>query len=238
MIKIKNLHHSFKDNNKSIDILKDVSFNIEKGDFTSIIGPSGCGKTTLVNILAGYLKNDKGSILINNNKIEKPGKDRIIINQENDLFDWMTVLENIKFGAKNKENIDKYLNLIKLSAFKNYYPHQLSGGMKKKTAIGRALAAEGDFIIMDEPFSSLDYQYREKIHIELMDIWQETNKTILLITHDIEEAIFLSSKIIVFSKKPSTIKETIKINFNYPRNTKLKNSAEFIELKNKIRELI
>jgi NitT/TauT family transport system ATP-binding protein len=238
MIQINNLHHSFKNNNQTINVLKDISFNIEWQNFISIVGPSGCGKTTLVNILAGYLKNNGGEIYINNKKINKPGKDRVIINQENDLFEWMTVEENIKFGAKNKENVDKYLEIVGLTNFKDHYPYQISGGMKKKTAIGRALAAEGDFIIMDEPFSSLDYQYREKIHDELLYIWQKTKKTILLITHDIEEAIYLSNKIIVFSDRPATIKETMEINLGYPRNYKIKNSQGFIELKNKIRELI
>ncbi len=238
MIQAKNLHHTFKDKTKNTAVLKDVNFNIEKNEFISIIGPSGCGKTTLINILAGYIKPTTGEIKINNQITTSPNQKRIVINQENDLFNWMTVKENIELGIKNSKNIDGLIDLIELNDFKDHYPHQISGGMKKKVSIARALATDTDFIIMDEPFGSLDYQYKEKIHCEILKIWKKTKKTFLLITHDIEEAILLSNKVIIFSDRPATIKKIIGINIAYPRNYSIKNSSEFIDLRNKIRALI
>ncbi|MBT4277560.1 ABC transporter ATP-binding protein [Candidatus Falkowbacteria bacterium] len=239
MLKVRNISHNFQIKNKQIPVLEDVSFDIEEQEFVSIIGPSGAGKTTLINILAGYLKPTKGEATLSSKTIKKPGKDRVVISQEEDLFDWMNIYENVKFGVnKNQETVNKYIELVGLKDFANSYPHQLSGGMKKRASLARALAAEPKFILMDEPFGSLDYQTRETIHKEVLNIWQKTKKTALIITHDIEEAIYLSNKIIVFSERPARIKKIIKIPFSYSRKNSIKNSSEFIKIKNEIKDLI
>jgi len=199
------------------------------------VGPSGCGKTTLVNIIAGYIKPIMGEILVNNQIINYPGKDRIVINQEDDLFGWMTVYENMKLVVKGDEIIEKFLNLTNLLKFKNLYPSELSGGMKKRLSFARALAVDPEFIIMDEPFGSLDYRIKQKLHEELLNIVKASNKTVLLVTHDIEEAIFLSERIIILSKELAEIRQEIIVPFDYPRKIELKDSIDFLNLKRKIK---
>ena len=199
------------------------------------MGPSGCGKTTLVNIIAGYIKPIMGEILVNNQIINYPGKDRIVINQEDDLFGWMTVYENMKLVIKGDEIIEKFLNLTNLLKFKNLYPSELSGGMKKRLSFARALAVDPEFIIMDEPFGSLDYRIKQKLHEELLNIVKASNKTVLLVTHDIEEAIFLSERIIILSKELAEIRQEIIVPFDYPRKIELKDSIDFLNLKRKIK---
>jgi len=189
----------------------------------------------LVNIIAGYIKPIMGEILVNNQIINYPGKDRIVINQEDDLFGWMTVYENMKLVVKGDEIIEKFLNLTNLLKFKNLYPSELSGGMKKRLSFARALAVDPEFIIMDEPFGSLDYRIKQKLHEELLNIVKASNKTVLLVTHDIEEAIFLSERIIILSKELAEIRQEIIVPFDYPRKIELKDSIDFLNLKRKIK---
>lgn len=238
MLKIKNIYHSYLNNDgNKIVVFNGLNLEIKEKEIVSIVGPSGCGKTTLVNIVAGYIKPINGEVLINNKSIIGPGRDRIVINQGDDLFGWMTIADNVKLVAKNKseDNIDKYIKLVHLGRFKNAYPKELSGGMKKKLSLARALAAEPEFIIMDEPFSSLDYQAKEKLYEEFLNIVKFSNKTVLLVTHDIEEAIFLSNRVVVFFNTPTLIKQEVTIPFPYPRDKKIKESDDFKELKIKIR---
>jgi NitT/TauT family transport system ATP-binding protein len=238
MLKINEISFGFNSINgtKSKKILDNISLNIKDGEFVSILGPSGCGKTTFANLISGYLKPTNGTIKVNDKKINSPGKDRFIINQENDLFEWMTLKQNIEFVTT--EPIKKYLEIVHLVGNEHKYPHELSGGMKKRASIARALALKTNILIFDEAFSSLDYQVKEKIYLELIDIWKKTKKTIILITHDIEEAIFLSDKIIILSKIPTTIKKNLPISFKRPRTNKTKESLEFIKMKKKIQKLI
>lgn len=239
MLKIKNINHNFKNNKLDIPALQNVNLNIKNKEFVSIIGPSGCGKTTLLNIIAGYIKPLEGRITIQEKEVLQPGRDRIVINQENDLFDWMTIIQNIKFGLQNeKENMDHLVNLVNLQGFENVYPIQLSGGMKKRASLARAMAINPNLILMDEPFGSLDYQTKENLQIELLKIWEATNKTIVLVTHDIEEAVFLSNKIIVLSERPATVKKIIDIPFEYPREVNIKSDSGFINIKNEVRSLL
>lgn len=238
MIYVKNIYYSYtadKNNNRN-DVLADVSFNMENGEFVSILGSSGCGKTTLVNILAGYLKNNRGKVIINNTEVNKPGRSRIVVNQENDLFDWMTVEENMKLVNSDQKAIDKYLNLVGLHEFKGYFPKKLSGGMKKRLSLARALVANPDFLILDEPFTSLDHVTREDLHVELDKIFSFTKKTILLVTHNIDEAIFLSDRIIVLGGKPTSVVNNVKISFPHPRKIEIKNTKNFSSLKNTIKK--
>jgi len=235
LLELKNIYHYYLNKqNEKLLIFNNFNIKINKGAVSAMVGPSGCGKTTLVNIIAGYIKPIMGEVLVNNKIINCPGEDRIVINQEDDLFGWMTVYENIKLMVKSEEIIEKFLNLTNLLKFKNLYPNELSGGMKKRLSFARALVVNPEFIIMDEPFGSLDYQIKQKLHEELLNIVKASNKTVLLVTHDIEEAIFLSERIIILSKEPAEIKQEIVVPFSYPRRIELKDSIDFINLKRKI----
>jgi len=236
MLELKNISHYYLNKQKEkLLIFNNFNIKINKGAISAIVGPSGCGKTTLVNIIAGYIKPIMGEILVNNQIINYPGKDRIVINQEDDLFGWMTVYENMKLVVKGDEIIEKFLNLTNLLKFKNLYPSELSGGMKKRLSFARALAVDPEFIIMDEPFGSLDYRIKQKLHEELLNIVKASNKTVLLVTHDIEEAIFLSERIIILSKELAEIRQEIIVPFDYPRKIELKDSIDFLNLKRKIK---
>lgn len=237
MVDIKNISYSYPAKNKIKQkvILDNINFDIKDREFVSILGRSGCGKTTLVNILAGYLVAETGKILIGNTVVEKPGKNRIVVNQENDLFEWMTVWENLKLVNGNEKNIIKYLNLVGLSEVKQYFPKKLSGGMKKRLSLARALVAKPNFLILDEPFVSLDHRIREELHIGLDRIFSFTKKTMLLVTHDIDEAIFLSDRIIILGGKPTTIVNELNVDFPHPRELSIKSTKKFIEIKNKIK---
>lgn len=235
MLELKKVSHFYNNKkNKKISIFKDFDMKIEKGDIFSIVGPSGCGKTTLVNIIAGYIKQTGGEVLVNNKAVTGPGKDRIVINQEDDLFGWMTVYENMKLVVDNEETIEKFLSLAKLSDYKGLFPSELSGGMKKRLSLARALAVNPEFIIMDEPFVSLDYVLKQELHEELLNIIKFSNKTVLLVTHDIEEAVFLSNKVLILSKNPTEIKGEFLVGFPYPRRREIKETDEFLELKRRI----
>lgn len=237
MINIKNISFSYLANNhiKEKRVLTDINFKIKNGEFVSILGRSGCGKTTLANILAGYFIAQTGKVLINNTEVKNPGKNRIVVNQENDLFPWMTVLENMKLANHDEKYVNKYLKLVGLDEYKQYYPNHLSGGMKKRLSLARALVANPDFLILDEPFNSQDHHMKESLHLEMDRIFSFTKKTTLLVTHDIDEAIFLSDRIIVLSSKSSSIVNKLNIDFPHPRELSIKNEKKFTEFKNKIK---
>ncbi len=238
MLKCDDLSFSYFDlNKKQVNkVINHLSFKIKTGEFISIVGPSGCGKTTLANIIAGHLPVESGKVFFNDKLVSSPGRDRFVISQENDLFDWMTVEKNILFS--NHVDADKLIKMVHLTGCENKYPFQLSGGMKKRVAIARALAANSELLIMDEPFNSLDYQIREKLYFELLEIWLKTKKTVILITHDIEEAIFLSDKIFLLTKPPCKLKKVLLIDFKRPRNVALRYSKKFLRLKKIIQESI
>lgn len=208
MISIKEINREYHSKGQLISALDNINLEIRKGDFISIIGPSGCGKSTLINIIAGFIKPTSGTVLLNENKITAPGPDRGVVFQENSLFPWMTVEENLKLALNEKSKpIEHYLNLVGLKGFNNAYPHELSGGMKQKVSIARTLALSPDVILMDEPFSSLDEQTRIKLDYELKEIWKKEKKTVIFVTHIIEEAIFLSTKVVLLTKRPGKIQK-------------------------------
>ena len=237
MINIKNISFSYPADNhiKEKQVLTDINFSIKEGEFVSILGRSGCGKTTLANILAGYLAAQTGKILINNIEAKKPGKNRIVVNQENDLFPWMTVLENMKLADNDEKNINKCLKLVGLDEVKQYFPSHLSGGMKKRLSLARALVVNPDFLILDEPLDSLDYHIREVLHVELDRIFSSTKKTTLLVTHDIDEAIFLSDRIIVLGDTPTSIVGQFNIDFSHPRKSSIRKTKKFVQYRDKIK---
>lgn len=235
MLQLKNISHYYK-NAKEL-VLDNINLEVKDQELVAIIGPSGCGKTTLVNIIAGYIKPVKGKILVHDKEVSRPGKDRIVINQENDLFNWMTVEENIKLINHENNKVNEFLKLARLVNYKDYYPHQLSGGMKKRLSLVRALAADLQFIIMDEPFSSQDVEIKNKLYHELLRIARDQNKTILLITHDIEEAIFLSDRIVVLGGKPATIIGEHKVPFRELGGKDRTQIDELKELKSQLQSL-
>lgn len=207
--------------------LAPISLSIKSGEFISILGASGCGKTTLANILAGYFRPQTGEILIDGTKVQKPGKNRIVMNQENDLFAWMTVWEHMKLVERDEKKILKYLTLVGLESYQGYYPSALSGGMKKRLSLARALVVDPEFLILDEPFDSLDEHMKALLHVELDRIFSVTKKTIVLITHDIDEAIFLSDRVIILGGKPTAVVNQVVIDFSHPRTVKMQATEKF-----------
>lgn len=199
---------------------------IKKGEFFCLLGPSGCGKTTLLNILAGFEKPTNGKVLINGKEITKPDNKYITVFQEHGLFPWRTVLGNVKFGLEikksEKSKINKialrYIKLVGLEGFESSYPDELSGGMKQRVAIARALAVKPEIIFMDEPFGALDTLTRLKMQEEFIRIWQETQKTIIFVTHNIDEAIYLGDRVAVMSPRPGKIKKIFNILIERPRH--------------------
>jgi NitT/TauT family transport system ATP-binding protein len=204
---------------EKVKVLDDISLEVEKGSFVSIVGPSGCGKSTLLYLIAGLDKADQGEIRVAGNKVTKPGPERVVVFQEAGLFPWLTVLENVTYGLllkkmRKEEAKSKALDVLKmvhLSKYVDAYPHQLSGGMKQRVSIARALVMEPDILLMDEPFSALDEQTRMVLHKELLDIWRKTKVTIFFITHNIREAVLLSEQIVVFATRPGKIKQIISV---------------------------
>lgn len=216
-VMIDGIEKSFPHKEKgSIKVLDQIHLEVEKGQFVSIVGPSGCGKSTLLYILAGLEKADEGEVRINNKKVTAPGPERVVVFQEAGLFPWLTVLENVTYGLRlkkiSKEEAEKkaieMLKMVHLGNYIHSYPHQLSGGMKQRVSIARALVMEPDILLMDEPFAALDEQTRMVLHKELLDIWKKTKVTIFFITHNIREAVLLSEKIVVFATRPGKIKAT------------------------------
>lgn len=244
---LNNVSKSFINKDQSaIPALDRVSFDIEASGIVCILGPSGCGKTTLINLLAGYIFPDDGCIIHNDERIKGPSVERAVVFQEHALFLWKTVRGNIEFGLKcqriNKilcrDIVDEYISKFNLRGFANHYPHQLSSGMKQRVGLARALAIKPKILLMDEPFSSLDEQNREFLQENLLRIHQEIKPTIVFVTHNIEEAIFLADTIIVLTKRPGTIKAIIKIPFARPRQGEIRNSLEFFHYRQAIWKII
>ncbi|WP_053362330.1 ABC transporter ATP-binding protein [Bacillus sp. FJAT-27251] len=204
---------------EKLKVLDNINLNVEKGSFVSIVGPSGCGKSTLLYLIAGLDKADQGEIRVAGNLVKKPGPERVVVFQEAGLFPWLTVLENVTYGLllkkMTKEQAEQkameVLKMVHLSKYVDSYPHQLSGGMKQRVSIARALVMEPDILLMDEPFSALDEQTRMVLHKELLEIWRKTKVTIFFVTHNIREAVLLSEQVVVFATRPGKIKEIITV---------------------------
>lgn len=251
-IEISGLTHQYVDTKgQLITAVDSVSLSVSNGRFMSIVGPSGCGKTTLLNVVAGFIPASKGQVRVNGSVINGPGPDRGVVFQSYALFDWLTVRENIEFGPRmagvgaeeRAARADRYLGMIGLRQFEHRYPYELSGGMKQRVAIARALANNPEILLMDEPFASLDAQTRELMQEELLKIWEETGKTILFITHSVDEAIYLSSDVAVMSFRPGRLKQMFPVSLPYPRGEySIRTDPRFLELKvaihNSVREEI
>ncbi|MDR3292008.1 MAG: ABC transporter ATP-binding protein [Methanobrevibacter sp.] len=248
-IEIKNLKKSFKvkdklNKNKEVElsVLDGVNLNIKSGEFLAILGPSGCGKSTLLDIIGGLSNQSDGEIFIDGKPVDGPGLNRGIVFQQYTLLPWKNTLENVAFPLENSFNKKKrikiakdYISLVGLSSFEDRYPHELSGGMKQRVAIARALAINPEILLMDEPFAAVDAQTRATLQEDLLKITEKYKKTVVFITHSIEEAVFLGDKIAIMSSEPSTIKEEIKIPISreFRIIKDFKSSTEFLRLRNK-----
>ena len=234
---VKNLSKKFDNSEKST--LNSIDLEIKDGEFICIVGASGCGKTTLLNLIAGLETPTTGEILLDGNKVTKPGADRTVMFQEHGLYPWLNVIDNVKFPLKlakmPKEEQEKrathYLKMVGLLEYKNYPIHQISGGMRQRTALARALAMDSKILLMDEPFSALDKQTSNQLRAELQKIWIETHKTILFITHSVEESVYLADRVVVLSPKTGLVTDIVDINIPRPREVY---SPEFVELRHKI----
>lgn len=234
LLEVINIGKIFENDWGTVEALKEVNFSCQKNEFLSIVGPSGCGKTTLLRIVAGLEKPSAGEIYFEKKKISGPVHERAVVFQDPRLFPWLTVEKNVSFGIQQqpapevKQIVESTLGLVGLLGFRKAYPYELSGGMAQRVAIARALAFEPKALLMDEPFSALDSPTRARLQVELYDLWQKTAKTIILVTHDIEEAIRLSQRIMIMSGSPGFIKEVLEVPLTYPRNP---DTLEFIEYK-------
>jgi NitT/TauT family transport system ATP-binding protein len=226
--------------------VRDLSLRVSDQEFVAILGPSGCGKTTLLKIVAGLIQPSEGEVLLNGDPITGPSPKCGYVPQAYTLFPWLTVDQNIEFGLrltpKNQSNrseiVDPLLKLIGLSKYRSFYPKALSGGMKQRVAIARTLAVNPEILLMDEPFGALDSQARATMQENLLDIWAKTKKTVLFVTHDVEEAVFLSDVIYVSTARPGTIKTKLEIHLPRPRDYHLKQSLEFLNIKNRIMDIL
>jgi ABC-type nitrate/sulfonate/bicarbonate transport system ATPase subunit len=226
--------------------LQPTDLSIGDNDFVTILGPSGCGKSTLLRMVAGLDTPTEGRILLDGRPVTRPGAERGMVFQSYTLFPWLTISDNVGFGLREKgvpqreraEIVKQWLDRVGLSSFAHHYPKQLSGGMQQRTAIARALANDPEILLLDEPFGALDNQTRALMQELLLGIWERERKTVLFVTHDIEEAIFLASRVVVMSARPGRIKADIPINLGYPRHYTVKTSPEFSAIKARLTEEI
>lgn len=238
-LKVESINKTFSNNGDVNQVLKDISFEADKGQFISLLGPSGCGKTTLLTIMAGFQKSDSGSIIVGGKKVTKAGPDRGFVFQNYALFPWMTVKDNILFPmkqikmpkAEREERLKVLLEMSQLEGREDLYPHQISGGMKQRTALVRALATKPDVLLMDEPLGALDFQMRQSLQNELEEIWLKDRTTVVMVTHDVDEAVYLSDRVIVMSTNKGQVVEDLNIELDRPRDRK---SKEYEEYKNQL----
>jgi len=227
--------------------LSDVTLSLADGEFMAIVGPSGCGKTTLLNIVAGLLPYDIGAVSIDGARINGPGVDRAVVFQHSSLLPWRTIAGNVRYGmelqqrfdaATMRERTDYFTQLVGLAGFEKHYPSELSGGMQQRVNLARALASDPAVLLMDEPFAALDAQTREHMQAELLKIWSQARKTVLFITHQINEAVYLADRVAVMSGRPGTVKGVLDIPYERPRSLSVKRDARFLEIEDTIWQMV
>ena len=226
--------------------LRDVDLAVEKGEFVTIVGPSGCGKSTMLMLIAALLKPTRGTVRLNGAPVVAPGPDRALVFQDFALLPWRTVLKNVELGlelkgvpqAQRTEIARRFVGMVGLKAFEDSFPHQLSGGMRQRVGIARALSVDPEVLLMDEPFGALDAQIRQVMGSELLRIWERDRKTILFVTHDIDEAIYLADRIVVMSASPGRIIEEIRVDLPRPRDLAIRSSNEFNAYRQKLWTLL
>jgi NitT/TauT family transport system ATP-binding protein len=242
-IQANNINLTFRPKNRDpVTALQGLEVEVSRGEFLSLVGPSGCGKSTFLNVLLGLLKPDSGDIRLDGKRITGPGQERAMVFQEFGLLPWRTVQANVELGlelkgvvaATRRQRAAELITLVGLNGFEQHYPHELSGGMKQRVGLARALATDPEVLLMDEPFASLDAQTRDIMQMELLQIWDRAKKTVLFVTHSIEEAAYLSDRVIIMTARPGRTKSTIKINLPRPRDYEMRLSAEFNDIKARI----
>ncbi len=246
ILEVKHLGKVYKTAKDETIALQDINFKTHRREFVCVIGPSGCGKSTLVRILAGLESHTSGEVLLDGNPVTGPGKDRGMVFQGYTLFPWLTVINNVMFGlemngmsnSEAEREAGLWLDLVGLAKFANSYPHELSGGMKQRVAIARALVNQPRILLMDEPFGALDAQTRAKMQSHLLDIWRNIDITIVFITHDLDEAIYLADRILVLKAHPGEVQELIEVPVPRPRNAEQFNGPEFMATKAHLESLI
>ena len=216
-ISVRGLWMTFRGKSDTVDVLEDIDLDVREGEFVCLVGPSGCGKSTLLNLIGGFLQATRGELRIDGQPVAGPDPKRIFIFQENGVFPWMTVEGNIGFGLghlppdRRQEVVAHYIEMVGLTGFGKTYPRELSGGMRQRVEIARALAAEPDVLLMDEPFGALDYLTRLRMRSELVRIWQQARRTVVFVTHDVEEAVQLADRVVVMGKRPARIRAVVPV---------------------------
>ena len=240
-IQFSNVTKSFKHISKEETVIENINFEIFAEEFVCILGPSGSGKTTILNLIAGFIKPDMGKVLFNSISVERPNNSRTLVFQEYALFPWLNILDNVAFGLTTKnhskqntrETAIEYLNLVGLSAYKSHSVHQLSGGMKQRVALARALAVNPEVLLLDEPFGALDQQNRENMQTELLRLWTNTKKTVVFVTHSVDEALKLADRILVIGGKPGELLFDKTVAVSRPRDL---NNSQLVSIRNQILE--
>jgi NitT/TauT family transport system ATP-binding protein len=232
---------------REVIALENVSLSVADAEFLAIVGPSGCGKTTLLNIVAGLLPYEEGRVSVAGKKVAGPGIDRAVVFQHSSLLPWRSIAGNVRYGmelqrrfdrATMTERTDRFIKMVGLAGFEKHFPSELSGGMQQRVNLARALAADPEVLLMDEPFAALDAQTREYMQTELLKIWSEARKTVVFITHQIDEAVYLADRVVVMSPRPGRIKEIFRVPFGRPRDISLKRDPKFLEIEDAIWRLV
>ncbi len=246
LLRVDSLVKTFVRKGVRVTALDGFNLTVDEGEFVAIVGPSGCGKSTFLHMLGGFESVDGGTMTLNGRRVAGPGPDRGMLFQEYALYPWRTVLGNVLWPlevqnippAQRNTTAERLLTLVGLTHFRNHYPNELSGGMKQRVALARLLALNPQILLMDEPFGALDAQNRELLQEELERIWNTSRKTVLFVTHDIDESIYLADRVIVFTARPGRIKADIRIDLPRPRAMEIKKSAQYIEYRNRIWDLL
>jgi NitT/TauT family transport system ATP-binding protein len=246
LVEVKALSKGFSRQGKRVVALENFDLTVQEGEFVAIVGPSGCGKSTFLHMLGGFEPIDGGTMKINGALVKAPGPDRGMLFQEYALYPWRTVVGNIlwplevqKVPKTEREAIaERFMSMVGLGQFRNHYPNELSGGMKQRVALARLLALDPKVLLMDEPFGALDAQNRELLQEELQQIWNGSRKTVLFVTHDIDEAIYLADRVIVFTARPGRIKADIEVELPRPRDIEIKKTAKYTQYRNHIWDLL
>ena len=245
---VRNLTKSFRRqrDDRVIKVFDGISLDVHPSEFVCLVGPSGCGKTTLLRILNGLIPHDSGEIFLDGNSVIKPGIDKGFVFQDSSLLPWRTVTDNVILGLEiqgadkkvAREKAQKFIDLVGLKGFETHYPYELSGGMQQRVNLARALIVDPEILLMDEPFASLDAQTREIMQSELLKMWVQAKKTVIFVTHQIEEAIYLADRVVVFSARPTRVREIVKIQISRPRPLSVKRTKDFLDYTDQIWEII